>query len=422
MNKESFKIGLFTIKHYLLLVCILCFIWLPVNAQTGSSDDLLKQALEATNGSENYPLAIKLAQEGLKISPDYADIRILLGRLYLLTGKNDQAIQELKTVLVKHPDDADALNYIISASYQNKDLNEAIKYSTQYLNHYPDDKEMMIKRIAMLRELKDFEEAYHLSKTLHSKYPENRKIRTINNELFLLTRQNQIGLGYSITAFDQSDKKPWNLFSASYMRTEKFGTLVGRVNYADRTESKGYQFEVEAYPIHGAGYSFINFSYANAVVFPRVRFSYSYFMPFGKSWETEVGIRYLKSDDDFLSFTGAIGKYFGSYWLNLKLFLTPNEGKVANSYTLAGRYYINDSQDDYFTAIAGYGFSPDDRGRNFEINSRLNMQSVRFTLGHQHTLWGRNILGAFGTWNNQKYETGNKRNEYEASVTFRHKF
>jgi len=145
-------------------------------------------------------------------------------------------------------------------------------------------------------------------------------------------------------------------------------------------------------------------------------------MPFSKGWETETGIRYLRNDYDFLSFTGAVGKYFGSYWLNLKLFLTPNVGKVDNSYTLTGRYYITDSQDDYFTAIAGYGFSPDDRGRNFEIDSRLNMQSVRFTLGYQRTLWGRNILGVFGTWNNQKYETGNKRNEYDASVTFRHKF
>jgi YaiO family outer membrane protein len=138
--------------------------------------------------------------------------------------------------------------------------------------------------------------------------------------------------------------------------------------------------------------------------------------------ETEAGIRYLRNGSDFLSFTGAIGKYFGSYWLNLKLFLTPNGGSVANSYTLAARYNIKDSQDDYFTAIAGYGFSPDDRGRNFEIDSRLNLQSVRFSLGYQRTLWGRNIIGVFGTWNNQKYETGNKRNEYDASVAFRHKF
>lgn len=531
MSKENFNMRLFTMKYYFSVMVLLCLMCSVGYAQKVSSDELLKQALDAVNTSKNYPLAISLAQEGLNVSPDYTDIRVLLGRLYLLTGKNDDAVKELKKALVKQPNDIDALGYIINANYQNKNLDEAIRYSGLYLNYYPSDKAMLVKRISMLNEAADFEkaryeikqvlkkypsdpgivylhkeilfseaghavkakdslkalntykeiltaypsdtlarnqvinleterknyqtaveyidsglsyypnkenlmlkklglvqsmgdtrQAYQLSEKMQSDYPENRKIRAINNELLTLTRQNQIGFGYAITAFDQAGKNPWSVYSASYQRNEKYGALIARVNYADRIDLNGYQFEVEAYPTHGSSYSFVNFSYSNSVVFQKFRFSYSYFTPLSKTWETEIGVRYQRTDRDFFSYTGALGKYFGPIWINAKVFLTPNDGKLANSYTLASRYYFNDSQDDYFTLIGGYGFSPDDRGRNFEIENRLNMESVRVTLGYQRTLWSRNILGIFSTWNNQKYEFGVKRNEYDASISFRHRF
>ena len=637
INKNN---HLLSSTKFVWLTGFFCLIGNLIYAQKVSSDDLLKQALVETNINKNYPLALKLANQGLEISPNYIDIRLLLGRLYLLSEKYTAATVELKKVLDKQPRNADALVYIINASYQNKDLEQAVDYCTQYLSYYPADKKMFIKKIAIIGEIPDFKRAltalekalmqfpndaeltylhkeilfnkaneaikrkdtlsalesydlvlksykndtlarnklinlnmeiknyamalnyiesglmyypdqkkmllkkvsiiaetqditkaltalerafkqfpgdsdltylhkeilfdkasaaiktkdtlstlesydlvlksykndtlarnqlinlnmeiknyamalkyidsglnyypnqenlllkkiailkangdtklaYQLSKSATNNYPENKHIRSINNELFALSRQNQIGLNYAITAFDQDNKKPWNIYSASYFRTEKFATLGARVNYADRNNSNGYQFEIEAYPIHGLSYSFINLSYSNAIVFPKFRFSYSYFIPY-KSWETEVGVRYLKNNNDnFLGMTAALGKYIGPFWFNLKTFLTPNGDKLANSYTLTGRYYLNSSTDDYFTAIAGYGFSPDDRGRNFEINNRLNMEALRFTLGYQRTFWRTNIVGIFGTFNNQKYETNIKRNEYEAAIAFRHKF
>jgi YaiO family outer membrane protein len=522
---------LFCRTKHLFLICLFYLMGSTAFAQKVSSDDLLKQALVETNIKKNYPLAIKLSKEGLQISPGYTDIRVLLGRLYLLTENYSESIKELKKVLDKQPDNADALVYIINAHYQNNQLDQAVNYCAQYLSYNPTNKKMLIKKIAIIGEMQDFKkaeteliqalnhfpndpdliylhqdllftkvntaikrndttavlegyaqlltsypkdtiarnrlidlqverknyasalnyidtgltyypnqeslllkkigivqvmgntrQAYQLSKKAVAAYPENRKIRNVNNELFVLSRQNQLGLNYAITAFDQDGKKPWGLYSVSYLRTEKMGTLAARINYADRNNLTGYQFEVETYPTHGSTYSYVNLSYSDDIVFPKFRFSYSYFMPF-KSWETEVGVRYLKNiDDNFFGLTAAVGKYFGAYWLNLKTFLTPNGQKLANSYTLTGRYYLNSSSDDYFTAIAGYGFSPDDRGRNFEINSRLNMEAIRFTLGYQRTLWRTNILGIFGTYNNQQYQNNIKRNEYEASIAFRHKF
>jgi len=519
-------------KKNLLLLIGLFSLMMPVSyAQQVSADELLHQALTETNVNKNYKQAIQLAQQGLKLSPNDVDLSLLLGRLYLLSEKYDDAIRELDKVLIKHPNQADALKYLINANYQNHNLRAAIKYAQQYLKYYPVDKLIAIKKISMLNEINAFtdakneikialkespqdsnlvylhkevlfnearffraqkdtltaiatyeqllanypadtlarnqligieiekydyanalkhidsglkyypnpenlllkkvlilqkmghsEEAGNLVKVLYRNSPDNKKIKSINDELFLVNGKNQLIVNYALTTFNQPAKENWNQYSVSYMRTEKFGALIGRINYADRINNNGYQFELEAYPKHAVGYSFVNFSFAKSTVFPKLRWSYSYFLPLNKGWGTEFGFRYLKSDTDYLGFTGAVDKYINRYWLNLKTFFLFDDKRLTASYMLTGRYYVNDSIEDYLTAIAGYGFSPDDRGMNFEINKRLNMQSIRFTLAYQFKLWKRNVIGISTTFNKQQYQTGSNTNEFETALIVKHRF
>ncbi|RZL42485.1 MAG: YaiO family outer membrane beta-barrel protein, partial [Pedobacter sp.] len=390
---------------------------------------MLLKKVAIISQTQDIKKALTAIERAFKQFPDDSDLTYL--HKEILFNEASAAIKSKDTlstlecydlVLKSYKNDTLARNQLINLNIELKNYALALKYIDSGVNYYPNQENLLLKKIAILQANGDTKQAYQLSKSAANNYPENRYIRSVNNELFALSRQNQIGLNYAITAFDQDDKQSWHMYSASYFRNEKFATLGARVNYADRNNLNGYQFEIEAYPTHGLSYSFINLSYAESDVFPKFRFSYSYFMP-SKSWETEIGVRYLKTNNDnFLGVTAAIGKYMGPFWFNLKTFLTPNGDKLANSYTLTGRYYLNASTDDYFTAIAGYGFSPDDRGRNFEINSRLNMEALRFTVGYQRTFWRTNILGIFGTFNNQKYETNIKRNEYEAAIAFKHKF
>jgi YaiO family outer membrane protein len=518
-------------KRFFVLLCLFNLGIPAVYAQKVSADELLQQALIATNQHKNYPEAIKLVQEGLRVSPDYIDIRVLLARLYLLSERYEDAIQELNKVLVKQPNHADALKYMVNANYQARHTRDAIKYIAQYLNYYPTDQQMLLKKIAMLHEIdgldeakqelkhalekypndtnlvylnktvsfsaakasllkKDtlqtltiykqllneypgdttvrnqligletarhqyanaikyiesglghyqnqdnlllkkigllqqigaIQEANQLAKVLYNNNPNNKKAKAIYDELFILSTKNQLIVNYAFTAFDQPGKKKWDYYSLSYARTEKFGTLIGRVNYADRINSNGYQFEIEAYPKHPVGYSFVNLSYANTIVFPKMRFSYSYFLPLKKGWGAEIGLRYLKNDNGFLGFTGAVDKYINRFWLNLRGFFMYGDKKLSSSCLLTSRYYLNDSPDNYFTAIIGYGFSPDDRGINFEINERLNMQSMRLTLAYQFKLWNSNVLGLSTTLNKQQYEIGRNTNEYETAIVFKHRW
>jgi len=622
-----------------LIIGLVTLLTVPAFAQKMSSDDLLKKALRETNINQNYPLAISLAEAGLKISPEYLDIRMLLGRLYLLTGRYDEGTIELNKVLAKDPQNKNALNYLFNASFEKQKYNDALAYSSRYLEYYPLDNTAVLKRAGVYFELKEYKkamstiasamlkspadtnlktafrdytlnyatilrkqndlenaaieygnvlrldplnevalnalfnlsvqtgknenaliyaaalersaspanislkkadllktmgryddaaivanalisknpgdssivflykdilfskgkynmqkgdtanalvnynailtkfpsdttarnlvininlerknyasamnyinsgiqfyndqpailtkklellrssgqlkEAYLLSDSLVRNNITSSEIERFRDEVFVLSRQNRIGLSTSLTMFDQKGRDPWTVYSLFYMRQQSKISIVGRVNYADRVNFQGYQFELDLYPKHKNSYSFLNLAYSDSRVFPKFKFSYSYFLPLWESWESELGFRYLNAGSEFKGFTGALGKYFNKYWLSFKTFQTSSNGNLVGSYIINNRYYLKDNSDDYLMANFGYGFSPEDVARNFDFVERVTLESLRFTLGYQQTILKRGILGLFGTWNKQEYTPGKKRNEYDVSVSFQHKF
>ena len=78
-------------KPILILLFLLSFSFL-VRAQSAvSSDELFKDARNAAFQDNNYSKARQLARQALAISPAYADIEILLGRLYTWDKHYDSA-------------------------------------------------------------------------------------------------------------------------------------------------------------------------------------------------------------------------------------------------------------------------------------------------------------------------------------------
>ncbi|TKC12749.1 YaiO family outer membrane beta-barrel protein [Pedobacter polaris] len=347
-------------RNKVIFVLLLCLVTLHALAQKVDVDELLKQATYQTNIKQNYPNAIVLAKRALAISPDYTDVRLLLAKLYKLTNQPERARAEYNRILEKSPTHTDAL-----AGVKSIDNNE-----------------------------------------------QEQKIANLKNRLTIT---------YNPTFFEKDGKKAWNLISTSYAREEKFGSIIGRINYLDRAYASGYQFEVEAYPKHKKAYSYLNFAYSNAAVFQKYKASYSYIKSFPKGWEGELGIRYQYNTNSLFSYGGAVGKYFQNYWVNLKAFVTPSEGKIAQSYTLTSRYYFN-TADDYVTAIIGTGVSPDDRTRNSNFSERLEANAFRLSLGYQKLIWSRNTIAILGTYNRQEYIVGKKENEYDFAVSFQHRF
>ncbi|MBX5439360.1 MAG: tetratricopeptide repeat protein, partial [Thermoflavifilum sp.] len=161
----------------LLLSLCLCFQLTATQAQKLSSDDLLKQALYETNVQHHYNRAIALCKQALAQSPDYLDIRLLLGRLYLLTHQYDLARVELSQVLAKKPDQADALNYLIYLEMQAKRYNEALCYANTALYYYPDSVFFILKKTAALSAEHQFDEALQVLQQSMKKRPDQTELR-----------------------------------------------------------------------------------------------------------------------------------------------------------------------------------------------------------------------------------------------------
>jgi YaiO family outer membrane protein len=111
-----------------------------------------------------------------------------------------------------------------------------------------------------------------------------------------------------------------------YTRTTGIGSVTGRVNYANRFKNNGLQYELEAYPhISKTFYSYVSVGYSDSIgVFPHWRGGFSLYANLPKSFEGELGMRYLQfSGDPTFIYTAYLGKYYKSWLFSARTYVTP---------------------------------------------------------------------------------------------------
>jgi tetratricopeptide (TPR) repeat protein len=88
-------------NYYLLFSFLVLFISFSTSVKAQeklSSDELFQNARTAAFDEDDYPKAIRITKQALEISPDYADIRIFLGRLYTWTDEVELAKTDSKLI------------------------------------------------------------------------------------------------------------------------------------------------------------------------------------------------------------------------------------------------------------------------------------------------------------------------------------
>lgn len=175
---------------------------------------------------------------------------------------------------------------------------------------------------------------------------------------------------------------PWQLASASVGRRTAAGSLIARVNYANRFNASGVQLEADAYPrISDKVYLYLNAGYSSASIFPAWRVGGEAFTSLPNAWEASLGFRQLRFGGAPVTlFTGAVGKYIGNYWFSLRPYLRSKEGGLSASAGLTARRYFEDG-DHWISAAASVGSSPTDRitpdavGRTHAVSASVNGSS-----------------------------------------------
>ena len=410
--------------HLPLILLFFSFQFLQAQDQNISSDDLFTRARSAAFDQKDYPTAISLSKQALAKSPDYADIRIFLGRLYTWSKQPDSARQAFSLVLDKQPDNADASLAFASLEFWEGNSQKALEQVNSGLKHHSDAHDLLLLKAKILNDLKRWPEANMEIEKVIKADPNMTEARTLAARVRENSSKNKIGVNYDFIYFDKQFDDPWHLVSVDYSRQTTLGSVIGRINYANRFKNNGIQFEIDAYPrISNTFQAYISGGYSNNVgVFPRYRAGFSLYANLPASFEAEAGFRFLTFGESTWIYTASVGKYYKSFWFNFRTFLTPSNDELSQSFALTSRYYYGGA-DDYFSLRLGTGLSPDDPQNNVLIgNTNYKLRSNNITLGYRRAFKSLNILIVNLGVDNQEYKLDTRGTQIDLGLGYIRRF
>ncbi|MDA9555601.1 YaiO family outer membrane beta-barrel protein [Pelobium sp.] len=390
-----------------------------------SSDELFVKARKLAFDDKNYTTAIAVSKQALLKSPNYADIKIFLGRLYTFTDKVDSARTVFNEVLTKDSTNEDAALAFGNLEYWNNQSSKSLLIVNQGLKYHPQSQDLLLLKAKVLKDLRQYEAA---NATLNQLLKLNSKLtiaRALSESIKDESSKNSIGIGYDYVDFDKQFADPWHLANMSYGRQTKLGSVVARFNYGNRFKTNGTQIELDAYPkISKVFYAYVSGGYGgDKGVFPKYRSGFSLYANLPAAFEGEVGFRTLSFDATTWIYTASVGKYYKNYWFNLRTFLTPSNSAVSQSFSLNVRYYYG-SANDYLSLSLGTGISPDNQ-RNITLYNNGNayrLKSNNVSFGYNKAIKSTTVIGLKGAFERQEYLPRTKGNQFSLSIALNQRF
>ena len=392
------------------------------------TDSLLVKTTQLLNVEKNYQKAIDMAHLGIKEAPNYLDFHMLLGRAYMITKVTDSARYYFDYVIDENPKYKEAFSYLTKIEIEVKDNVAALATIEKAMALYPEEKEFYMLKLQIIELDNDDDKSVAYLNELIAKFPEDNRLKQQLVELKTKSNSDRIGINYNLTNFSRDGIGPWHLIEMQYIRQRKKTTLIGQLNYAERnsfdTSISGLQYQMDTYfATTKKSYSYASVAFSNdTFVFPKLNLAYSLYYNFNRGWEGDLGMRYTKTiDRGFYSAAAGVGKYVGSYWINLKSYLLLDEDKSYPALTLTTRYYL-DTRYDYVSAFLGYGTSPDERITIGQFQQRIALNSYRIGVGYNRLLWNNYIVAVQAAYNRQEYQIDNYQNEFNTFISVHYKF
>ncbi|WP_298391551.1 YaiO family outer membrane beta-barrel protein [Hydrotalea sp.] len=407
---------------------LLLFLTTPAFSQTHlSSDSLFILARNAAFQNHDYALAKQYLYQGIQQSPNYADLWVFMGRINSWEKHYDSASYYFENALKINPEYDDASLGYATMLYWNNAYLKALQICNSGLQYHPESGSLQLLKSKIFVALQSYDSAYAIIQQLIHQKKEMAAVRALAGNIKSVLSKNQIDLSYDFVYFDRQFNNPWHLASIDYGRTTSIGLVTGRLNYANRFNENALQFEIESYPhISKIFYSFINFGYTgnNNGVFPQWRGAFSLYANLPKSFEAEMGLRYLQfGNNPTWLYTAYAGKYYKNWLLGARAYIIPSNytAKAGVSYSAMARYYLGGAYD-FIGISAGYGISPDDRYNAILLDNPANLIAYKAGLLYRKTIGKMNVLSIDANWVNQEYLPNTKGNQYQAGVAWMFRF
>lgn len=339
--------------------------------------------------------------------------------------RNDEDLQAMdiyREVILLKPSDTLAPYKLANQHIARKEYSDAMIVLDNALQRNKDNQSLLYLKGIVYENQNDFTKA----KEYQTKYnpPANKVAEYKDHMNYLDSRllKNQISVSYLKAT---ADTIPFNLSvgTIEYTRFAKKDTYVARVNYTGKESGVGVQGELDWYhKFNNKSYFLANGAFGSKF-FPKLRGAFSFYQPFAKTWQAEIGGRYLYLQDDRSLYTGIVGieKAIGDIWLNARLSLITEGDNVYNNILGQARFYMRD-QKDYLQAMASVGNAPEDLSLDFQINNTLSFPTTMVGAGYFHSVGYKTVFGIIGNWYNYHVTDDLYMDQYTLLLTIRTKF
>lgn len=308
--------------------------------------------------------------------PDYADVRNLLAKTYSWDGNYDKARNEFNTIISKEKQNKEVWEAAIRNEIYAENYYIALGLSNKALLYLPDDIDIL-----------SLQEKAEIGVTV---------AKTVEEVIYLdaeagETSKNAIGVASSVDVFDVI-YDPMVYASVYYNRKTKFGAIIPRINYSNRFQTNGIQYEVDAYPKFSKKINaYLNYGFSKSEIYPNHRAGAELYANLPNAMEASLGARYLDfNTSQVFVYTGSFGMYRGNYYFSLRPYVTPS---AKNTYNISGnllvRKYFKDKYN-YLGANLSYGYASDlkqfKNGTVVLAETLLYLESQQLNIEYQFTI------------------------------------
>lgn len=404
----------------------------PIFAQSDTSsmdsDELFSIARDkAFNGQREY--ARSLCRIILSRSPSYSDAHVLLARTLAWDGQRAEARTEFEAVLMHSPSNKDAAIGLADLEYWDDHHVRTIELVNSLTPLFPNDLDLLFRKARALHALNQDREALRILNIISDIDPSMRDAASLRESIVLPSLRFTTGADYSLERYSQVyDQMQYASVVLGYRSLP--GTIIAKLNYADRFGKKGTQAEIDAYPKIADGmYAYVNYGYSGSSLFPHQRAGAEIYTRLPSAFEASLGFRHLSfgPGSSVTIYTGSVGWYYGSYWFSFRPYITPNNAGISRSAAVTARRYFGDAEH-YLGVRLGAGFSPDER--NIQSSSGMTgtevfyLSSQTAALQWQYPATTTLLLQVSGDYTHQELssKSGNYVDVATLSAGFRFKF
>lgn len=342
---------------------LLALLWLacaPAKAY-GADEDPVAQARQlAYSGKEHRDEALAILKKHLETEADDSDARVLYGIVLSWQGRYDEAREQLKQVLANNPTHADALPALINVEFWSGHPENAERLAREALEIKPDNVSLLLLQARALRRMNRNREARAVLDRVLVLDSQNQDARQMRREITTTTLTREFLISHSFDWFSDG-RSGQHETTVSLKDSTPYGSLIGRLNRADRFSTTDYQGELDFYPHFRPGtYGYFNVGYSpRGSLYPSYRAGADLYQSLGHGLEISGGYRRLGFTTGVDIYTFSLAKYFHNWLFTGRGFVVPGDPGTSGTALFSARYFLgSEGLHDYIELRYSHGASP----------------------------------------------------------------